>query len=60
MFDILGWWKTNSVKYPVLSDISRDILVVPISTVPPETALVPAAGCWTHIGIIYCRILLRP
>ncbi|CAN0907087.1 Putative AC transposase [Linum grandiflorum] len=37
MFDILGWWKTNSVKYPILSDIARDILVVPISTVPSES-----------------------
>ncbi|CAN0925083.1 Putative AC transposase [Linum grandiflorum] len=38
MFDILGWWKTNSVKYPILSDIARDILAVPISTVPSESA----------------------
>ncbi|CAN1279451.1 Putative AC transposase [Linum perenne] len=38
MFDILGWWKTKDVKYPVLSDIERDILVVPISTVPSESA----------------------
>ncbi|CAN1135925.1 Zinc finger BED domain-containing protein RICESLEEPER 2 [Linum perenne] len=38
MFDILGWWKTKDVKYLVLSDIARDILVVPISTVPSESA----------------------
>ncbi|CAN1332013.1 Zinc finger BED domain-containing protein RICESLEEPER 2 [Linum perenne] len=38
MFDILGWWKTKDVKYPVLSDIARDILVVPISIVHSESA----------------------
>ncbi|CAN1224004.1 Zinc finger BED domain-containing protein RICESLEEPER 2 [Linum perenne] len=36
MFDILGWWKTKDVKYPVLSDIARDILA--ISIVPSESA----------------------
>ncbi|CAN1318926.1 Putative AC transposase [Linum perenne] len=38
MFDILGWWKTKDVKYLVLSDIARDILAIPISTVPSESA----------------------
>ncbi|CAN1848269.1 Putative AC transposase [Linum perenne] len=38
MFDILGWWKTKDVKYPVLSDIARDVLAIPISTVPSESA----------------------
>ncbi|CAN1268245.1 Putative AC9 transposase [Linum perenne] len=37
MFDILGWWKTKDVKYPVLSDIAKDILAIPISTVPSES-----------------------
>ncbi|CAN1136510.1 Putative AC transposase, partial [Linum perenne] len=38
MFDILGWCKTKDVKYPVLSDIARDILAIKISTVPSESA----------------------
>ncbi|CAN1775149.1 Putative AC transposase [Linum perenne] len=36
MFDILGWWKTKNVKYPVLTDIARDILAFPISIVPSD------------------------
>jgi Domain of unknown function (DUF4413)/hAT family C-terminal dimerisation region/BED zinc finger len=28
-FDLLGWWKQNKLRYPVLSKIARDILVIP-------------------------------
>jgi hypothetical protein len=27
-FDILMWWKLNSVKYPTLQAIARDILAI--------------------------------
>lgn len=36
--DILEWWKINSLKYPVLSTIARDILAISASTVPSESA----------------------
>ncbi|CAN6725458.1 unnamed protein product [Malus baccata var. baccata] len=32
-FDILSWWKTNGIKYPILHQIARDILAIPVSTV---------------------------
>ena len=35
-FDILMWWKVNSSKYQVLSQVARDVLDVPISTVATE------------------------
>ncbi|XP_074374790.1 zinc finger BED domain-containing protein RICESLEEPER 1-like [Apium graveolens] len=35
-FDALSWWKGNSAKYPILSRMARDILVVPLSTVTSE------------------------
>lgn len=35
-FDILAWWKVNSVRFPILSTMARDILAVPISTVASE------------------------
>ncbi|XP_029152395.1 zinc finger BED domain-containing protein DAYSLEEPER-like [Arachis hypogaea] len=40
-FDILTWWKvsSNNYKYPVLSQIARDILAMPVSTVASEFAL---------------------
>jgi Domain of unknown function (DUF4413)/hAT family C-terminal dimerisation region/BED zinc finger len=28
-FDLLGWWKQNKLRYPILSKIARDILVIP-------------------------------
>ncbi|KAI4344171.1 hypothetical protein L6164_011431 [Bauhinia variegata] len=36
-FDVLGWWKLNKLKYPTLSKMARDILAVPISSVPIES-----------------------
>lgn len=37
-FDLLGWWKINSIKYPVLSRMARDVLAAPVSTVASESA----------------------
>ena len=37
-FDVLGWWKFNSVRFPVLSELARDVLAMPISTVASESA----------------------
>jgi hAT family C-terminal dimerisation region len=36
-FDILTWWKLKVPKYPVLSRLTRDILVVPALTVTSES-----------------------
>ncbi|KAL5714121.1 hypothetical protein ACHQM5_016124 [Ranunculus cassubicifolius] len=36
-FDILGWWKANGGKYPILAKMARDILAIPISTVASES-----------------------
>ncbi|CAN0914821.1 Zinc finger BED domain-containing protein RICESLEEPER 2 [Linum grandiflorum] len=36
-FDVLGWWKLNAFKCPVLSEMAKDILAVPISTVASES-----------------------
>ena len=37
-FDILGWWKANSPKFPILSKMARDILAIPATTVASESA----------------------
>ncbi|KAG7943234.1 hypothetical protein I3843_15G028400 [Carya illinoinensis] len=37
-FDLLNWWKVNSIRYPVLSKVARDVLAVPTSTVASESA----------------------
>ncbi|XP_010236819.1 zinc finger BED domain-containing protein RICESLEEPER 2 [Brachypodium distachyon] len=37
-FDILSWWQMNSVEFPILARMARDILDVPASTVASESA----------------------
>ena len=37
-FDILRWWKLNAERFPIMSSLERDVLVVPISTVASESA----------------------
>ncbi|CAA6660304.1 unnamed protein product [Spirodela intermedia] len=36
-FDILAWWKSNAPKYPILSEMARDILSIPVSIASPES-----------------------
>ena len=36
-FDILNWWKVNSTKYPILAQVIRDVLAMPVSTVASES-----------------------
>ena len=37
-FDILGWWKSNGLKYPTLQRIARNILVIHVTTVTSKFA----------------------
>ena len=37
-FDILMWWKVNRSRYPILSEIARDLLAILVSTVASESA----------------------
>ena len=34
----LNWWKVNSPKYRVLSQVARDVLAIPVSIVAYESA----------------------
>ena len=38
-FEILAWWKMNSIKYRVLSHITKDVFAIPISAVASESAV---------------------
>ncbi|KAI9170059.1 hypothetical protein LWI28_021974 [Acer negundo] len=35
-FDLLLWWKSYTYRYPILSHLARDVLVIPVSTVSSE------------------------
>ncbi|KAG8482803.1 hypothetical protein CXB51_024369 [Gossypium anomalum] len=37
-FDLLLWWKMNSLRFPILAQMARDILAIPISTVASKSA----------------------
>uniref|UniRef100_A0A1S4CEB8 Zinc finger BED domain-containing protein RICESLEEPER 2-like n=1 Tax=Nicotiana tabacum TaxID=4097 RepID=A0A1S4CEB8_TOBAC len=36
-FNILGWWKLNSPRFPTLAEMTRDVLAIPISSVASES-----------------------
>lgn len=36
-FDILLWWRLNNTKYPILANIARDVLVIPVPTISYES-----------------------
>ncbi|CAN1244242.1 Putative AC9 transposase [Linum perenne] len=35
-YDVLGWWKRNEKRYPILSTMATDNLIAPITTVASE------------------------
>jgi len=37
-FDILDWWRVNSSRYRILSQVFRDVLAILISTIASESA----------------------
>ncbi|KAH0711976.1 hypothetical protein KY289_007935 [Solanum tuberosum] len=37
-FDILIWWKVNSPRFPILSQLARDVLAISMSSVASECA----------------------
>ncbi|KAH0711371.1 hypothetical protein KY289_007330 [Solanum tuberosum] len=37
-FDVLSWWKVNAPRFPILSELARDVLAIPISSVASECA----------------------
>lgn len=36
--DVLSWWKLHSVKFPILAQVAKHVLAMPISTFASESA----------------------
>ena len=43
-FDILDWWRVNSSRYRILSQVARDVLAILVSTFASESAF-STGGC---------------
>lgn len=62
-YDVLSYWRTNSARFPVLSEIARDVLAMQVSSVASESAfstsgrmLEPHRSCLTHymVEVLMC------
>ncbi|KAF8108440.1 hypothetical protein N665_0109s0061 [Sinapis alba] len=62
-YDVLSWWRLNSPKYPVLSEMAKDVFAMQVSSVASESAfstsgrlIDPYRSCLTHymIEVLMC------
>ncbi|XP_075663256.1 zinc finger BED domain-containing protein RICESLEEPER 1-like [Castanea sativa] len=59
-FDILKWWKMNSSRYQVLSQIARDVLAILVSTVASQSSFSMVGVFWIISIVHYLLIQLKP
>ena len=59
-FDILMWWKMNSSRYRVLSQIAHDVLAIPVCTVASESAFNTGGRVLDSFRVHYLLIQLKP
>ena len=62
-YDVLSYWRSNAARFPVLSEIARDVLAMQVSSVASESdfstsgrMLSPHRSCLTHfmIEVLMC------
>ncbi|XP_047092284.1 zinc finger BED domain-containing protein RICESLEEPER 2-like [Lolium rigidum] len=58
-FEIVDWWKLNTLKFPTLSKMARDILAIPMSMVSSGGSIFSAATTGSRMLDDY-RSSLRP
>ncbi|CAE6010648.1 unnamed protein product [Arabidopsis arenosa] len=44
-YDVLSWWRRNSAKFPILSELARDVLAIQVSSAASESAF-STSGRW--------------
>ena len=55
-FDIFMWWKTNSCRYRIISQIARDVLAILVSIVASESAFSIGGVFWIRSVVHYLLI----
>ncbi|KAG8483027.1 hypothetical protein CXB51_021969 [Gossypium anomalum] len=50
-FDLLLWWKVNGPRFPIVAQMARDVLSVPISTVASKSVFCNAPTPETVAGV---------
>ncbi|BAF18359.1 zinc finger BED domain-containing protein RICESLEEPER 3 isoform X1 [Oryza sativa Japonica Group] len=58
-FEILEWWKLNTIKFPTLSKMARDVLAIPMSMVSSGSSIFSATATGSQMLDDY-RSSLRP
>ncbi|XP_071916217.1 zinc finger BED domain-containing protein RICESLEEPER 1-like [Coffea arabica] len=58
-FDCLEWWQINRISYPVLSQMTCDILAIPVSTVASEATFSAGTRVMDSIELHFTRILFK-
>nr|KYP41362.1 Putative AC transposase [Cajanus cajan] len=49
--DVLHWWKVNSTRFPILANMDREVLAIPISTVASKMHSAQAEG-WLVLIVV--------
>ena len=52
-FDILDWWRVNSSRYRIISQVACDVLAIPVSTLALESAF----SIGGHVLDPFCKSL---
>lgn len=62
-YDVLSFWRRNCTKFPILSQIAKDVLAMQVSSVASESAfstggriIDPFRSCLTHfmVEVLMC------
>ncbi|WOL14226.1 zinc finger BED domain-containing protein RICESLEEPER 2-like [Canna indica] len=51
-FDALQWWKTNTLKFKILSKMAKDVLSIPMTTVASESTFSAGVEFWISIEVL--------
>ncbi|KAL2942852.1 putative AC transposase [Bienertia sinuspersici] len=58
-FDILEYWKSQSISLPVMSHITKDVLAIPITSVVAESSFSMGGTVLTKYRSSYVPIMSR-